>query len=62
MHHKALTYFKGTTPLTSKDVQEQKKRKQKRIEEANRIKDICLNCTKPAKKCNGNCEHFKDSK
>lgn len=59
MQHKSLTYFKGTTPLTSKDVQGQKKRKQKRIEEANRIKNICLKCTKPAKKCNGNCELFK---
>lgn len=60
MHHKALTYFKGATPLTSKDVQGQKKRKQRRIEEANKIKNICLSCTKPAKECNGNCEYFKD--
>lgn len=41
--------IKGCIPLTA-----EKKRKTRRII-PQWEKDICLNCTKPAKECNGDC-------
>lgn len=56
-----FTYFKGLSPITDKDVRRQQKRQaRKKPIDANQKIQICLNCTKPAKKCNGECEYFKE--
>ena len=44
----------GTVKLAEK---QGKPQKLKDVSEKNRIKEICLNCTKP--KCNGNCKKIK---
>ena len=62
MKSKTLTYYKGTVPLTNKDIRRQKARQRhtKRIDAQNENAEICLSCEKPVKDCKGNCTCFKN--
>lgn len=59
MRRQTLTYYRGQQPLTDKDVRAKKRKSQTQVMAANQGIDICLNCTKPAKKCKGDCECFR---
>lgn len=62
--HTILTPIVGVRPFTDNDLKLQKlarsEIKLKRIERENAIKNICLECEKPAKECRGNCACFND--
>lgn len=42
--------------VASQAIKQGKKQREKDVRKKNKIKDICLNCTK--EKCNGNCAEY----
>ena len=60
--HTVITPIVGLRPFTDNDLKLQKiahsETRLKRIERENAIKQICLDCDKPAKDCKGNCSCF----